>query len=37
MVAQQVKDIALSLLWCGFESRALQFHMPWTQPKKLIK
>ena len=34
LVAQQVKDLALSLLWHGFHPRPRYFHMPQLWPKK---
>ena len=34
LVAQQVKDLALSLLWCRFDPWPGNFHMPWAWPKK---
>ncbi len=33
-MAQQVKDLALSLLWLGFSPWSGDFHMPQAQPKK---
>ena len=33
-VAQWVKDLALSLLWCRFDLWPGKFHMPCAQPKK---
>ena len=32
LVAQQVKDLALPLLWCGFSLWSGNFYMPWTLP-----
>ena len=29
-----VKDLALSLLWGGFDPRSGNFCIPWVQPKK---
>ena len=34
MVAQQVKDLALSLLWLRFDPWPGNIHMLWAQPKK---
>ena len=36
LVAQQVKYLALSLLWRGFDSWSRNFHMSQVQPKKEI-
>ena len=41
-MAQQVKDLALPLLWCGFNPWPRNFHMLWVQltplpPKKDIR
>ena len=36
-VTQWVKDLALSLLWRGFDSWPRNFHMPWMCPKKRTK
>ena len=42
LVAQQVKDLMLSLqwlgllLWHGFDPWPGNFHMPWVQPAKKI-
>ena len=33
LVAQQVRDQALSLLQCGFDHELGKFYMPWGQPK----
>ena len=32
-VAQWVKDLALSLLWRGFDPWPGNFHIPWLWPK----
>ena len=32
-----VKDLALSLLWLGFDPRLEKFHTPWEWPKKKKK
>ena len=29
-----IKDLGLSLLWCGFHPWPGNFHLPWAQPKK---
>ena len=36
-MAQWVKVLALSLLWCGFAPWPKNFHMPWTRPKKELQ
>lgn len=36
-MAQHVKDLALSLLSCGFHPWPWNFHMPQAWPKKLKK
>ena len=33
LVAQKVKDLALSLLWHGFNPGPRNFHVLWEQPK----
>ena len=33
-MAQQVRDLALSLLWHRFSSWPANFHMPWVQTKR---
>ena len=33
-MAQWVKDLLLSLLWCGFNPWPRNFHMPQAQSKK---
>ena len=43
LVAQQIKNLMLSLLWlwlqlrCGFDSRPRNFYMPWAWPKQKNK
>ena len=34
LVMQRVRDLALSLLWCGFDPWPGNFRMPQAQPKK---
>ena len=34
---QQVKELALSLLWCQFDPWPRNFHMLWAWPKKKRK
>ena len=34
IMAQRVKDSALSLLWYEFNPWPMNFHMPWAWPKK---
>ena len=34
LVAQQVEDLALSLLWHGFDPWPQNFHIPWLWQKK---
>ena len=34
MVARQVKDPVLTLLWCGLDPWPRNFCMPWAWPKK---
>ena len=36
-MAQQVKDLMLSLLWHRFDPCPRNFHMLWVQPKKKKK
>ena len=33
-MARQVKNLALSLLWLGFDPWSWNFHMLWVWPKK---
>ena len=33
LMAQQIKDLELLLLWLGFDPRLRIFHMPWVPPK----
>ena len=33
-VARRVKDLALSLLWCGFDPWPGNLPMPWAWPKR---
>ena len=34
LVAQQIKDLVLSVLWLRFEPWPWNFHMTWALPKK---
>ena len=34
LVAQWVKDLALSLMWCWFDPWPGNFHMQWVWPKR---
>ena len=36
-MAWQVKDLALSLLWHGFDPLPVNVHMPWVWPKIFFK
>ena len=36
-MAQQVKNLVLSLLWLSFDSWLWDFHVPQVQPKKKKK
>ena len=36
-MAQQVKDLAWSLLWCGFDPLPGNFHRPWARLKEKTK
>ena len=33
LVAQQIKDLALFLLWYRFDPWPVNFHRPWAWPK----
>ena len=36
-MVQQVKDLALSLLWCGFDTWRRNLHTPWVEEEQTNK